>query len=54
MIRAVKTHRELGIAAKPVLTCWLGEHSAEVLREAGYTDPQIAEMAQAGVTLLRG
>jgi crotonobetainyl-CoA:carnitine CoA-transferase CaiB-like acyl-CoA transferase len=32
----------------------LGEHSAEVLREAGYTDTQIAEMAQAGVTLLRG
>jgi crotonobetainyl-CoA:carnitine CoA-transferase CaiB-like acyl-CoA transferase len=30
----------------------LGEHSAEVLREAGYTDEQIAEMAKRGVTSL--
>ena len=30
----------------------LGEHSAEVLREAGYSDGEIAELAQRGVTLL--
>jgi crotonobetainyl-CoA:carnitine CoA-transferase CaiB-like acyl-CoA transferase len=30
----------------------LGEHSAEVLREAGYSDREIAELAQQGVTLL--
>ena len=30
----------------------LGQHSAEVLREAGYTDAQITELAQRGVTLL--
>ena len=30
----------------------LGEHSAEVLREAGYTDAEIAELARRGVTLL--
>jgi crotonobetainyl-CoA:carnitine CoA-transferase CaiB-like acyl-CoA transferase len=30
----------------------LGEHSAEVLREAGYSDREIAELAQRGVTLL--
>ena len=30
----------------------LGEHSAEVLREAGYSDSQIAGLAQKGVTLL--
>ncbi len=32
----------------------LGEHSAEVLREAGYTDAEIADMAKAGVTKLQG
>jgi len=30
----------------------LGEHSAEVLAEAGYTEAQIAALAEAGVTLL--
>jgi crotonobetainyl-CoA:carnitine CoA-transferase CaiB-like acyl-CoA transferase len=30
----------------------LGQHSAEVLREAGYTDAQIAELARSGVTLV--
>jgi len=30
----------------------LGEHSAEVLREAGYSDGEIAELARRGVTLL--
>lgn len=34
VIRAVEAHRELGVAAKPVLTCWLGEHSAEAARAA--------------------
>ena len=30
----------------------LGQHSAEVLREAGYSDAQIAELARVGATLL--
>ena len=30
----------------------LGEHSAEVLREAGYSDSEIAELAKKGVTRL--
>ena len=30
----------------------LGQHSAEVLREAGYSDAQIAELAHIGATLL--
>jgi len=30
----------------------LGEHSAEVLREAGYSDREIEELARSGVTLL--
>jgi len=30
----------------------LGEHSAEVLREAGYSDAEIAELVRRGVTLL--
>jgi crotonobetainyl-CoA:carnitine CoA-transferase CaiB-like acyl-CoA transferase len=30
----------------------LGEHSAEVLREAGYSDAEIAELVRAGVTRL--
>ncbi len=30
----------------------LGEHSGEVLREAGYSDAEIAELARRGVTLL--
>ena len=30
----------------------LGEHSAEVLREAGYSDREIEELARTGVTLL--
>jgi crotonobetainyl-CoA:carnitine CoA-transferase CaiB-like acyl-CoA transferase len=30
----------------------LGQHSAEVLREAGYSDVQIAELARSGATLL--
>lgn len=30
----------------------LGEHSAEVLREAGYSDAEIAELARKGVTAL--
>jgi crotonobetainyl-CoA:carnitine CoA-transferase CaiB-like acyl-CoA transferase len=30
----------------------LGEHSAEVLREIGYADSEIAELARIGVTLL--
>jgi crotonobetainyl-CoA:carnitine CoA-transferase CaiB-like acyl-CoA transferase len=32
----------------------LGEHSQEILRAAGYSDAQIAEMARTGVTLLAG
>jgi crotonobetainyl-CoA:carnitine CoA-transferase CaiB-like acyl-CoA transferase len=32
----------------------LGEHSAEVLREAGYSDREITELARTGVTLLMG
>jgi crotonobetainyl-CoA:carnitine CoA-transferase CaiB-like acyl-CoA transferase len=32
----------------------LGEHSQEILRDAGYSDAQIGEMARAGVTLLAG
>jgi crotonobetainyl-CoA:carnitine CoA-transferase CaiB-like acyl-CoA transferase len=32
----------------------LGQHSAEVLREAGYTDAEIAELARQGVTLVGG
>jgi crotonobetainyl-CoA:carnitine CoA-transferase CaiB-like acyl-CoA transferase len=31
----------------------LGEHSAELLAEAGYTEAEIAELAGSGVTLLR-
>ena len=41
--------------AQPELQCpapRLGEHSAEVLREAGYSDAEITELARAGVTLL--
>ena len=30
----------------------LGEHSAEVLREAGYSDVEIGELARRGVTLV--
>jgi crotonobetainyl-CoA:carnitine CoA-transferase CaiB-like acyl-CoA transferase len=30
----------------------LGEHSAEVLAEAGYSDAEITQLATAGVTLL--
>ena len=30
----------------------LGEHSAEVLREAGYSDVEIAELARRSVTLV--
>ncbi len=30
----------------------LGEHSAEVLREAGYSDVEIAELVKKGVTKL--
>jgi crotonobetainyl-CoA:carnitine CoA-transferase CaiB-like acyl-CoA transferase len=30
----------------------LGQHSAEVLREAGYSDAQIADLARRGITLL--
>jgi crotonobetainyl-CoA:carnitine CoA-transferase CaiB-like acyl-CoA transferase len=30
----------------------LGEHSAEVLREAGYSDAEISELAKRGVTFL--
>jgi crotonobetainyl-CoA:carnitine CoA-transferase CaiB-like acyl-CoA transferase len=30
----------------------LGQHSAEVLREAGYSDAQIAELARSSTTLL--
>jgi crotonobetainyl-CoA:carnitine CoA-transferase CaiB-like acyl-CoA transferase len=30
----------------------LGQHSAEVLREAGYSDVQIADLVRRGVTLL--
>jgi formyl-CoA transferase len=29
-----------------------GEHTAEVLREIGYTDPDIKELAQAGIVAL--
>jgi formyl-CoA transferase/CoA:oxalate CoA-transferase len=32
----------------------LGEHSGELLAEAGYSDAEIAELASAGITLLRG
>jgi crotonobetainyl-CoA:carnitine CoA-transferase CaiB-like acyl-CoA transferase len=32
----------------------LGEHSAEVLAEAGYSDAEISELATAGVTRLEG
>src|SRR6266566_4858768 len=30
----------------------LGEHSAEILAEAGYSDPEISELAATGVTLI--
>jgi crotonobetainyl-CoA:carnitine CoA-transferase CaiB-like acyl-CoA transferase len=30
----------------------LGEHSAEVLREIGYSEAEITAMAEAGATLL--
>jgi crotonobetainyl-CoA:carnitine CoA-transferase CaiB-like acyl-CoA transferase len=30
----------------------LGQHSAEVLREAGYSDAQIADLARRGITLV--
>jgi len=32
----------------------LGEHSAEILAEAGYSDAEITELAAAGVTRLDG
>jgi crotonobetainyl-CoA:carnitine CoA-transferase CaiB-like acyl-CoA transferase len=31
----------------------LGEHSAEVLREVGYSDAEIADLAKRGVTKIQ-
>ena len=39
-----------GRALHPSAPPGVGEHSAEVLREAGYTDDEIAALAAAGVT----
>jgi crotonobetainyl-CoA:carnitine CoA-transferase CaiB-like acyl-CoA transferase len=41
----------VGYASPPPL---LGEHSAEILAEAGYSEADIAELAAAGVTRLEG
>jgi crotonobetainyl-CoA:carnitine CoA-transferase CaiB-like acyl-CoA transferase len=51
-LRAMRTptHWSASEPAVPRPAPRLGEHSAEVLREAGYSDSEIAELARKGVT----
>jgi crotonobetainyl-CoA:carnitine CoA-transferase CaiB-like acyl-CoA transferase len=46
------THWSLSQPGAPRPAPGLGEHSAEVLREAGYSNAEIADLARLGVTLL--
>jgi crotonobetainyl-CoA:carnitine CoA-transferase CaiB-like acyl-CoA transferase len=41
-----------GQSTPPAATCSLGEHTARVLRELGYEDAAVAELAGEGVIRL--